>query len=99
MASNYNCHLPGPVPAHLVPGCSLPSLAAAAAAAVSVPPNLPVRDVIVKAEPHDDDGANGDGVSSHDAIRADLAPTHKEVPSGRTVLGIFDAQSTWICHH
>ena len=88
MASNFNCHLPGQVPALLVPSCSLPSLAAAAAA--SVPPNLPIRDVIVKAEPHDDDLANGDGVSSHDAIRADMAPIQKEVPSGRTVLGIHN---------
>jgi len=81
MASNYNCHVPGSLSAHVVPNCPLPGMAHA-------PPALPLHDVVVKAEPRDEDViAHGD-VSSHDVIKANLAPIQKEVPSGRTVLGI-----------
>ena len=93
MASNFNCHLPGIVPAHVIANCPLTSQATA-------PPILPLHDVIVKNEPHDDDdddGLNqdvpiddvilGDCVSSHDVIKADLGPVAKEAPTGRTVLG------------
>jgi hypothetical protein len=35
-----------------------------------------------------DDAAEQDSASSHDVIKADLGPPPKEVPTGRTVLGI-----------
>jgi len=99
MASNYNCHLPGPglVPAHVIATASCP-LANPAHGPLLLPLH---HDVIVKSEPRDDDvlsqddggdgvGAHvdGDNVSSHDVIKADLGPAAKEAPSGRTVLGI-----------
>ena len=93
MASNFNCHLPGIVPAHVIANCPLTSQA-------NAPPILPLHDVIVKNEPlddDDDDGLNpdvpiddvmlGDSGSSHDVIKADLGPVAKEAPTGRTVLG------------
>lgn len=87
MASNYNCHHPGVVSAHdVIANCHLIGQA-----------HMPIHDVMIKNEPHDDDVTNhdvddvinGDSVSSHDVIKADLGPVAKEVPTGRTVLGIL----------
>ncbi len=102
MALNYNCQAASSF--YFGPNCPPMSVGPAAISHHHhhLPP-LPA-DVLVKDEPHDDDvtshaddamsladgddAAEQDSASSHDVIKADLGPPPKEVPTGRTVLGI-----------
>ncbi len=87
MALNFSCNSAGN---NAGPHCPLPPVLAGAGQHQL----LPMNEVIVKNEPadilvHDDVGdPNVPTVSSHDVIKADLGPPPKEVPTGRTVLGI-----------
>ena len=99
MALNFSCHSVGPTGAHAGPHCPLPPVLAAAGHQL-----LPINDVIVvKNEPadvlvHDDVGdPDVPTVSSHDVIKADLGPPPKEVPTGRTVLGMKELFSNQYC--
>jgi hypothetical protein len=94
MALNFSCHSPaGLAGGHIGLHCPVPL------GALHSSPALHYSGVQVKHEPAEtemlppasvesESDPDGPVASSHDVIKADLGPPPKEVPTGRTVLGI-----------